>query len=163
MQRSFRRGITPAIATMFLITATLVLALVFGAYSSSLFRSNLNGIQLEAGLLYDGYTTDNITSSSTANLVLTLKNPDVATNLTSLKITSPALTTPITSWSVTPSSESNNSLFVDGHNLVAAGTTTGFNLYPVQSPPIDLVTGSSYEYYIQFSNGQTISGSLVVQ
>jgi len=163
MRRNFRRGVTPALATMILLTATLVLSLVVGAYTSSLFRPNVNQVQLVSALLYDGETGDNISSPASASLTIILKNPDLATNITSLKLTDPALTSPIVSWSLTPRPQPNNSLLVSGHNIVVAGSTTSFVLYPVQNPTINLAVGGTYQYFVQLANGQSISGALIAQ
>ena len=163
MRGDFRRGVTPAIATMVLLTATLVLSLIFGAYSSSLFRPNANRIQLSAIMLNDGSSSDNASSIATASLTLSIKNPDLATSVNSLMLSSPALQIPITSWVLTEGPESNNSLFVAGHNVVGPGTTTNLLMYPVQAPVVSVIVGSTYDYLIQFSNGQSISGAIVAQ
>ena len=163
MRETRRRGVTPAIATMILLTATLVLSLIVGAYTSSLFRPNVNQVQLVSALLYDGETSDNASSTASASLTIILKNPDLATNISSLKLTSSALMSPIESWSLTPGPQPDNGLLIGGHNIVVGGSTTSFVLYPIESPPIDLSVGGTYQYYVQLANGQSISGALIAQ
>lgn len=163
MRRRSESAVTPAIATMLLITATLVLALVVGAYSSSLLGPNVDQVQLVSILLYDGDTADNITTTASASLILVLKNPDVATLISSIELSSPALDVPITSWSVTDAPQSGNSFFVNGQNELAGGSTNSFTIYPVQSPPMDISVGGTFDYLIEFSNGQSISGAIIAQ
>ena len=113
MKVSFRRkrmGVTPAIATMVLISGTMVLALVVGAYSYSLFKPNVARIVLTSALLYGGTTTDNLTVRATASLTLFLKNPDVTTNISSINLADSGVANPITSWSVSPTSAPGNEL-----------------------------------------------------
>jgi len=163
MRKNLIRGVTPAIATMILITATLVLALVFGAYSSSLFRPSVNQVQLISVLLYDGATSDNLSKSASASLTLVIKNPDLTASISALKLSSTALEVPVTSWSLTAMPQYNSSLFAAEHNLVVGGTTTAFVLYPIHNPSVSLPVGATFEYFIQFSNGQSIFGDLIAQ
>jgi hypothetical protein len=155
-------GVTPAIATMVLLSATLVLALVFGAYSFSLFRPNVNHISLTTVVLTDGVTTDNLTIAATASLQITLRNPDLNTTLSSIRFSENGQN-PLTTWSISSSPGHGNSFLVNGQSLVSGGRTTSLTLYPVSSPSVEILPGATYDYIISFSNGQSISGALIAQ
>ncbi len=161
MHRSRTQAVTPAIATMILLSTTLVLALVFGAYSFGFLGVDVKKITLRSAILYDGITSDNITVTATSSLRFELNNPGEATNITSLTITEEGLTNPVSSWSITPNAQPGNSFFVDGHNLVSAGQIISFTVYPVQNPSVGILTGQTFDYTISFADGQSLSGSLV--
>jgi len=156
-------GVTPAIATMVLISGTMVLALVVGAYSYSLFKPNVAQIVLTSALLYGGATTDNLTVRATASLTLFLKNPDVTTNISSINLADSGGANPITSWSVSPTSASGNSFPAGGQNILQGGKSTPLTLYPISNPSHPILIGQVYDYDITLANGQSISGALIAQ
>src|SRR5487761_186480 len=95
-----KKAVTPVIATIILIAATIVLALVVGAYTFGLFGSNVKTVTLTSGTLYGGVTEYNFTNNiATSSLSISLNNPGSATTITSLTLTGTALSTPITVWS----------------------------------------------------------------
>lgn len=171
MIKRLRRGkdhqaVTPAIATMVLVSATLVLALIFGAYSYGMFGANVKEVLLTSVALYDGLAGNNLTTTATSFMVLTLRNPGLATNITSLSLQESGLRTPITVWSLTPGAARGNSLFSNGLNTVAGGKSTSFTIYPIgvsSSSSVAILTGQTYDYIISFGNGQSISSSLVAE
>jgi FlaG/FlaF family flagellin (archaellin) len=158
-----KRAVTPAIATMILITATLVLSLVVGAYTFGFLGQSAADVTLSSAALFGGLTSDNLTTVGTAYFQFFLKNPGHSSNLTSITLSGGALTAPIYSWSTTPNGQPHNSLTVGGNNLLSAGSTTQYTLFPIQNPPVGITIGQTYEYVISLSNGQSISGSLIAQ
>lgn len=148
---------------MLVLSISIALAFVVSAYSLGIFSPNVDRIVLTSGRLIAGVSTDNITISATSSILVDLKNPSYATNVTELELSENALPSSIKSWSTTSDPQPSNSLMVDSHNLVAAGTVTVLTLYPVSSPPVTITNGESYYYVIDFSNGQSVSGFLVAQ
>jgi len=162
VSKRYRRGVTPALATMVLLSATLVLALVFGAYTFSIFRPNVNHVTLTSAIFTDGATSDNLSVSATASLQISMNNPDLTTTVNSMKFSENGQG-PLTSWSISRNPGAGNSFLVGGQNLVIGGRSTSLTLYPVSNPSAEILPGATYDYIISFSNGQSISGALVAQ
>ena len=162
-RRGRLRGITPAIATMILISGTIVLALVVGAFTYGFLGANVDRVTLSFARLSSGVTSDNSTTTSTASLSLSLKNPGRSLNITSITLSGNGLSSSITVWSITPDSQPGNNFLAQGHDVISGGNVSSFVLYPVQSPPATITIGETYGYYIVFVDGQSISGELIAQ
>jgi FlaG/FlaF family flagellin (archaellin) len=164
-KRSGRKSqaVTPVVATMILLSGTIILALVVGIFTFGFLGSGADTVTLSSGTLASGVTSDNTTISSTSSLVFYLKNPGRALNVTGLTLSGSALTSSISAWSITPYSQQGNSFLTAGHNSLPGGRTTSFTIYPVQVPSTAILFGETYTYYIVLSNGQSISGELIAQ
>ena len=161
--KSSRRGVTPAIATMILLSGTLVLALLVGAYTFSIFGSSVKFAKLSLVIFYEGVTSDNQSTAATSSFRLSLNNAGNTESISSLTVTVSGTSNSITSWSTTPGAQPADSFFVSGNNALPGGVTSSFTIYPVHNPSISINSGATYDYVISFSNGQSISGVLIVQ
>jgi hypothetical protein len=150
---------------MILITATLVPAMVVGAYTYGIFGSNYAAISftLTSAALFGGLTTDNVSGTATSYFQVFLRNPGPASIVTSIIMTGATLNGQISSWSLTPNAQPDNSFLAGGHNSLLGGNVIQLTLYPVHSPIVVIATGELYEYVISFSTGQSISGSIIAQ
>ena len=165
---SQRRGVTPVIATIILIAGTLVLALVVGAYTFGLFGSNVKTVTLSSATLYGGVSSDAATNA-TSSLTLALNNPGSATYITSLSLTGTAITT-VNSWC--PNGDKVGAggcvqvawTAVGINNQMSPGKVTSFTFFPSNPPTTQpITTGQTFNYVINFANGQSVSGSLIAQ
>ena len=119
-------------------------------------------ITLSSATLYGGVTSDNTTLAATSSLTFSLNNPGSATTITSVTLTGAGLTTPITTWNIAAAVHS-SSYLVNNANSMTAGAVTAFTFYPVQSPSVPITTGQTFNYVMNFQNGQSVSGSLIAQ
>jgi len=160
------KAVTPVIATIILIAATLVLALVVGAYTFGLFGSNVKTVTLASATLYGGVSASGA-ATATSSLSLALNNPGSATTISSLTLTGTGLPTPVTSWSTTSSNMSSVNFANTGAgqpNSMVPGAVTTFTFYPITfSGQQSITTGQTFNYVINFANGQSVSGSLIAQ
>ena len=166
--RMYKKAVTPVIATIILIAGTLVLALVVGAYTFGLFGSNVKTVTLSSATLYGGVTADPATIS-TSSLTISLNNPGSATTITSVTITGSGIS-PVNAWDTTSASgaAANTINFGLGYtagnpNAMAPGTVTSFTFYPWVVASQSILTGQTFNYVINFANGQSVSGSLIAQ
>jgi len=164
--KSSKKAVTPVIATIILIAATLVLALVVGAYTFGLFGSNVKTVTLTSATLYGGVSAYGVTTA-TSSLSLALNNPGSATTISSLTLTGTGLPTPITSWSTTSGTASSVNFANTGAgsaNSMNPGAVTTFTFYPITTGSSQsITTGQTFNYVINFANGQSVSGSLIAQ
>ncbi|SRR5579863_9242342 len=165
--RNGKKGVTPVIATIILIAGTLVLALVVGAYTFGLFGSNVKTIQLNSATLFGGATlgsapaTTSACPTTNAYMTLSLNNPGALTSLSSVTITGSSNFGTIASVYAAVGSGDCNTLATA---QVAAGAVTSLTLVFVASgSPGTLLSGQTFNYVINFGNGQSVSGSLVAQ
>jgi hypothetical protein len=166
LDRRRKSAVNPVIATIILISGTLVLALVVGAYTYGLFGSNVKSLTLASATLYGGESA-NQTLPATSSLVFAIDNPGSATYVTGVTLSGSDIST-ILAWdnSTAPSSVTNLILFDSSHagnNAVAAGTVTSFAIHPETAIQENIATGQVFDYVVNFANGQSISGSLVGQ
>src|SRR5713226_9624242 len=103
------KAVTPVIATIILIAATLVLALVVGAYTFGLFGSNVKTITLTSATLYGGVTATG-SAAATSSFVLALNNPGSATYVSSFSMSGAGIAT-VVAWD-------NSSLASTANNLI---------------------------------------------
>ena len=148
---------------MVLLSATLILALIFGAYTSSLITPNVNRVLLTSMILYGGMTGDNITQRATSSMIIVLRNPGLTTNITSIWLHTSSLQAPLVSWSNVPGPAQENSFFSGTEDVVLGGTATSSTIYPVYDPPSPILSGETFEYIITFGNGQSLSGAILAQ
>src|SRR5579872_4137611 len=148
---------------MILLSGTHVLSLIVGAYTYGLMRPNVERVFLTSALLFAGVSTDNSSVRATSDLVLGLRNSGLATNITSIALSGASLSSTITEWAVTPTQQSGNSFRVSGNNKIPGGQSAYFTYYPVGSSSVTIPMGQTFQYEIDFSNGQSISGSLLAQ
>lgn len=167
--RNSKKGVTPVIATIILIAGTLVLALVVGAYTFGLFGSNVKTVTLSsANLFAGGINTPKAgtvcVNSGQSYLSFSLNNPGAATSITGLTLTGNALgsivvitnggsgCTPVTSSASLP---------------LQAGQVTPITVYFSYANATDtlsyITSGQTFNYVINFQNGQSVSGSLIAQ
>ena len=163
-----KKAVTPVIATIILIAGTLVLALVVGAYTFGLFGSNVKTVTLSSATLYGGVSADPVTTA-TSSLTLSLNNPGSASAITSLTLTGTGLQSPITTWSGVPNAGGAQIVFVNSYdslsiyNALSPGQVTSYTFYPSTSASVPITTGQTFNYVINFANGQSVSGSLIAQ
>ena len=140
-----------------------------GLFALCVFSSPVKSTTLVSGTLYSGKSAT-VSSPSTSSFSLGLYNP--ACN--SIYITSLSLwksnQTMIAQWdnSTGTSSASNLVDFSAGHlhnNLLPPANESSFIYYPtVLSGPAETIgSGQAYNYEINFSNGQSISGEFIAQ
>ncbi len=175
--KNSKKAVTPVIATIILIAATIVLALVVGAYTFGLFGSNVKTVTLVSATLYGGVTAvANSSSPATSSISLSLNNPGSASTISSFTLTGTALTSPITVWSTAalyvngggnPSSTQVNfaaAYVANGANAMAPGAVSSYTFYPTtKTTATSITTGQTFNYVINFGNGQSVSGSLIAQ
>jgi flagellin-like protein len=164
--RSNKKGVTPVIATIILIAGTLVLALVVGAYTFGLFGSNVKTVTLSSGTLYGGVTASS-SVPATSSLTISLNNPGSATTISSITLTGSGIST-ITQWQLAAGSGTNTVNFgatyaPGGANAMSPGSVSSFTFFPWSSSSQSITTGQTFNYVINFANGQSVSGSLIAQ
>jgi len=175
-----KRGVTPVIATIILIAGTLVLALVVGAYTFGLFGSNVKTVTLSSATLYGG-TAASSAAVGTSSLTFSLNNPGSNSYITSITVTGAGLLTPITAWdnssAIRGSTNTVNfgsaSMAANGcptptwnNNVLCPGQVSSFTLYLEQgasNPGVAITTGQTFNYVMNFQNGQSVSGALIAQ
>ena len=158
LKKNNKKAITPVIATIILIAVTLVLALVVGAYTFGLFGSNVKTIQLTSAILSSGAATT--TSASGSNFLLTFNNPGGSTNISSIALTSGGQTVSVPTYykCTSPTSCTAIVTFADAF-VIANGAGEQATVYFGAV----LNSGNTYSYVITFTNGQSITGSLIAQ
>jgi flagellin-like protein len=168
-----KKGVTPVIATILLIAGTIVLALVVGAYTFGLFGSNVKTIQLNSANLFSGPTPNHTTSSaycttSDSYLTASLNNPGAATGITSITITGAAVPSGVTVNAYAMISNSCTLVSSTSQVPLAGGAVTPVTLYFGGSTNTtttgalpSLASGQTFNYVVNFANGQSISGSLI--
>jgi flagellin-like protein len=160
-----KKGVTPVIATIILIAGTLVLALVVGAYTFGLFGSNVKTVTLSSATLYGGVTASS-SVAATSSLTLAINNPGSATTISSVTLTGAGIS-PVSSWDTSSASGTAGSTVnfatQSNANAMAAGAVTSFTFYPWSSSSQPITTGQTFNYVINFANGQSVSGSLIAQ
>jgi hypothetical protein len=174
-----RRGVmavTPVIATIILIAATLVLALVVGAYTFGLFGSNVKTITLTSATLYGGQEAATVgpvggPPTSTSYLVVAFNNPGSLTAISSITMTGSGIAAAY-SWEFSNGTAVNFTVTSSGNpvgvgagmwgNGLPGGQVTSFSFFPYGTAQ-PITTGQVYNYVINFANGQSVSGSLIAQ
>jgi len=175
--KNSKRGVTPVIATIILIAGTLVLALVVGAYTFGLFGSNVKTVTLSSATLYGGVSAS-AAVVATSSLTMSLNNPGSQSYITSVTVTGAGLVTPITAWDNTSAVRVAGNTVNFGaasmaaggcptpawnNNVLCPGQVTSFTVYPEQAASVAITTGQTFNYVINFQNGQSVSGSLIAQ
>jgi flagellin-like protein len=162
--KNSKKAVTPVIATIILIAATIVLALVVGAYTFGLFGSNVKTVTLSSATLYGGAETPSTSSPALAGatyLVFSLNNPGSASSISSVTLTGSGISS-VSAWDL--SGSASNIAFASTNNVansMPGGAVTAFSYYAVGTQTI--TTGQVYNYVINFLNGQSVSGSLIAQ
>ena len=137
-------------------------------------------ITVISGTLYGGLTAS-VSESGTAYFSLSLNNPGLETYITSLSIwqvttqtMGNANSTTISSFSgsafvvSTWQSTSNSSDVINfsaptPENILASDGPSTFSFYPRTASQMSIATGESWSYTINFANGQSIGGFVIVQ
>ncbi len=163
--KNSKKAVTPVIATIILIAATIVLALVVGAYTFGLFGSNVKTVTLVSATLYGGATGINTGNkdAGTSSLSVSLNNPGSATTLTSLTLTGTALSSPISAWNYTVTGTSGYFIFATTAPPMAPGQVSTYTFYGLGTTAVPILTGQTFNYVINYQNGQSVSGSLIAQ
>jgi FlaG/FlaF family flagellin (archaellin) len=158
-------AVQPVIATIILIAGTLVLALAVGAYTFGLFGSNVKTVTLVSTTLYGGVTSSGAVIT-TGSLTISLNNPGSSTTVSSLTLTGSGLDGTISQWDFQPNSGTNSvnfgsSYIAGGRNAISPGSVSSFTYYPITGSSQLILTGQTFNYIINFANGQSVSGSSV--
>ncbi len=167
MKKSFamrKAGVIPVVATIILISGTLVLALSVGAYMFGLLDSNGATITLTSAILHSGTELDNLGGVSYASsyLVISLNNPGSPTTITGLILTSSGFVT-TEKWEIANGSFVGFTAgFPSSYNVVAGGAVNPFTYYPFGTLQT-MTCGQVYSYSVSFANGHSLSGSLIAQ
>ena len=138
VQKKVKKGITAVIAASLLMAITLALALGIGAYTIGVFGSKVQNVQLTSSNIYGGKAT-----SPGANITFAFDNPGRAITITSFTMGN---------WTSKVSVSLLNSTIASGLNSIYASSFS-----------TSVSSGSTYAWYIQLSNGQSMSGSLISQ
>ena len=142
---------------------------------------------LSSAYLYSGVTAYG-SGQATANLVMTFNNPGPTTYISSLSLSggyepqvgSNANVTPrlitttststtstsgllITSWQNSSSSSTIDFQIYSANNKLASEKVSFFDFYARTTSPVTLTDGYVYSYAVYFTNGDSISGSLIAQ
>jgi flagellin-like protein len=170
--RGSKKAVTPVIATIILIAGTLVLALVVGAYTFGLFGSNVKTVTLSSATLYGGNASPTVAQGAATGSYITfsLNNPGSASTVSSMTLTGSGIQA-VTVW--------DNSTFAGtcsgacasvfsgtsggvANNLLAGGKVSSYTWY-LGGQNQAVTTGQTFNYVINFANGQSVSGSLIAQ
>ena len=172
--RGNKKGVTPVIATIILIAGTLVLALVVGAYTFGLFGSNVKTVTLPSATLYGGYA-DPSAGQTPSYVTFSLNNPGSGSAITGVTITGSAIISVVAfnnasstgSCSGTCSSVFSGVSSASGSQtaniLLTGGQVSSYTWYLAGSFDQPVTTGQTFNYVVNFANGQSVSGSLIAQ
>jgi hypothetical protein len=157
--RSRRKAaVTPVIATIILIAATIVFSLVVGSYAFSVFSSNTKGIKLVTAVLTSG-TATSPTSEGVANFALSIRNDGTSRFVKSIVLSGGGLTSAPTVYQCATST----SCSVLSSPSVPAGSVSNFLGTGAFYIGVVLTGGAVYSYQINFDDGETITGLLTAQ
>jgi flagellin-like protein len=158
--KTYRKAVTPVIATIILIAGTLVLALVVGAYTFGLFGSNVKTVTLSSATLYGGSEGGalGVPAASSSYIVFSLNNPGSGSTITGITMTGSGITS-VTNWEDSAGNSYSNGV----DNAMAGGQVTSYTFYPFGNVANVVETGQVFNYVISFANGQSVSGSLIAQ
>jgi flagellin-like protein len=167
-----RKAVTPVIATIILIAGTLVLALVVGAYTFGLFGSNVKTVTLSSATLYGGTEPATVgVAQANSYLVFALNNPGSTSSISGLTLTGSGITS-VNTWGFTNATAATFTIATSANpqgvgvgkwgNGLTGGTVTSYTFYPFGTAQ-SITTGQVYNYVVSFSNGQSVSGSLIAQ
>lgn len=172
--KNSKKAVTPVIATIILIAATIVLALVVGAYTFGLFGSNVKTVTLASATLYAGTNSTSRASNGgnlgTSYFVFALNNPGSSSTVTSVTMTGSGIAS-ISSWvnstkytvfgTNAPAGAAND------YTTLTGGIVSSYTLYPAfvsaTTASNNILSGQLYNYVINFANGQSVSGVLTAQ
>lgn len=136
---------------------------------NGLYGSNVQTVTLSSASLYAG-VTESASTSATSSITLSLNNPGSATTITSLTLTGAwGGAVSIAQWSTSSSASASPTLnfgssYQDGGpNSLLPGSVTSFTFYPWDTASQAITTGQTYNYVVNFANGQSVSGSLIAQ
>ena len=141
----------------------------FGLYSC-----NVRTITVSSLTLYGGSAASG-TQPATSSISLGLNNPGAATTITSLSLMpSASFSSPNYSQSQPWSTTSYSGDYINfsapytmgSANSVNAGSVNTYVFYPVSksgSASEEIIANQTYNYVINFANGQSVSGSLIAQ
>lgn len=171
--RAQKKAVTPVIATIILIAGTLVLALVVGAYTFGLFGSNVKTVTLSSATLYGGQEPVGIgvPTSSASYIVVSLNNPGSTSAVSAITLTGSGIVA-VATWEFSNGTACNFAI-ASSSNPVGVGTgewgnglpggqVTSYYFYPYGTTQ-QITTGQTFDYVINFANGQSVSGSLIAQ
>jgi hypothetical protein len=124
-------------------------------------------VALSSATLYAGQSATNSTPA-TSKLTFALDNPGSTTHISSL-ILSISNTSKITTWDNASQVSSQTNLISFNSTVYSAGITmkygavTSFTYYPASTSPKQIIREQTYDYVINFQNGQSVSGSLITE
>ncbi len=104
-------------------------------------------------------------TSATAKFTLPLNNGSCQTFIQAISLSGSNLTSPISSWSMTPDSNAMIDLYASNpSNAVTGCSTSALTFYPISSGSSQLITaGETVNFLVVFGNGDSISGSVNAQ
>jgi hypothetical protein len=145
---------------------------IFGLPPSKCCYNQERSITLSSVKLTSGSTGD--VTSTKASFQISINNPGAETYVESVTLTELDTTRGLGSgnlsnteqiigaWSVSGNSnEPINFSSESGMNELAASTTTSFTLYPYTQTSLNLSKGQTLNYAIDFTDGESLSGSVV--
>jgi hypothetical protein len=161
-------GITPVVAIVLLIAATVVLSLTVGAYSLGILGANVKMIQVNSASLH-AEKLPGIPKCSTEDVPymrLAINNPGTGTNITSIMLSGAALDSNRTQANYITTTTTNSCNPIGAPNVgdgpqIGPGGVTDVVIY--FSGTGQIREGEPYNYLIVFSNGQSVSGTLLAQ
>jgi hypothetical protein len=175
-------SVTPVLATIILLAGTIVLSLVVGAYLFGLFGSSVKGTQFQSVALYGGQLPyfRYCTTSQAPYLVLSISDPGSTTNITSTTLTGSSLTVTANADYLGKNGIWNQvgTLTPNDGPIITAGSVTQISIYfngplcvlvnqlglcLVIPPTGTIAIGQTFNYIVNFQNGQSISGVIIAQ
>jgi flagellin-like protein len=156
-----RKAVTPVIATIILIAATIVLALVVGSYTYGLFGANVKQMNFPSIYLYAGSaaSASTIIACNGASMAMTVTNPGTNTSLSSLSISGASGLIQESTYLITGATSCTAQAV---SSWTVSGGSTG-TIIAVYFGTTGLASGATYNYVVGFANGQSISGELIAQ
>jgi hypothetical protein len=132
--------------------------------------TNGSSVQIASMTLLSG-TTSNASQAATAFLQVTFSDSGSSTYITSITLTGRGLAKSITCWDNSSAVQSRKNLIVftyghPGNNaIVGSGANTTLGFYPTtKSNPVESIAkASTYNYVIDFADGETLSGQITAE
>jgi len=128
--------------------------------------SNVETVTLSSATLYGGVTAS-ASSAATSSLTISLNDPGSATTITSVSLTGAGITT-ATQWQTAAGAGTTTVNFGQAYtagspNAMGPDAVTSFTFYTWSAASQPILTGQTFNYVINFANGQSVSGSLIAQ
>lgn len=129
---------------------------------------NLRIVTVNLATLNAGYSATNSIPAN-ASLSIVLQNPGSTTYIISILLYGGSDNVTLTSWDSNALACSSSNLIgfnspQNDSNVRSSDKSSSFVFYPESSGhPLGILSGQTYNYVIDFQNGQSVSGSLIAQ